>query len=237
SGAGVATARQMATASLGTDTGGSVRIPAAFCGLVGLKPTQSRVPLDGTLPLSPTLDSIGPIAASVDCCARLDTVLSARRPQPLLPRPARSLCLALPTNHVLDGLDDHVAAVFERTVQQLSSAGALLRETTFPELDRLPELGRGGGITAAESYHLHLQWLDEHEQEYDPRVRQRIQAGADMSAADYLELHRRRKQLMAAMDRAMAGWDALVMPTVAVVPPTFSELQQDAEYTRLNKLV
>src|SRR6478672_4925297 len=140
SGAAVSVTDQMAVAAIGTDTGGSVRIPAALCGLTGFKPTARRVPLTGALPLSTRLDSIGPIAASVACCAQLDAILAGdARP---LPRPARlaGMRLAVPTNIVQDGMDSHVAASFRAALSRLSAAGALLEEIVVPEFDELASI-------------------------------------------------------------------------------------------------
>lgn len=237
SGAGVAVVRGMAAAALGTDTGGSVRIPAAFSGLTGFKPTLSRVPCDGAFPLSTTLDSIGPIAPSVACCALLDAVLSDQKPAAPTPTPVAGLRLTVPSNLVLDGMDNTVSTAFDRTLQMLSTAGAQVREMPLDTLDHLPELGQGGGFTAAESYHIHREWLARRESGYDPRVSVRIKRGASMSAADYIGLHQRRAELMATIDRQMADWDALIMPTVPIVPPRFTELESDDEYARLNLLV
>ncbi|SHF53696.1 aspartyl-tRNA(Asn)/glutamyl-tRNA(Gln) amidotransferase subunit A [Modicisalibacter ilicicola DSM 19980] len=237
SGAAVAVAEGMAAAALGTDTGGSVRIPAAFCGLVGFKPSQYRVPLEGALPLSCSLDSIGPIAPSVDCCARLDAVLSGEpMPAPGLDS-VKGLRLAVPGHYLLEDIDSTVAVAFERALASLSAAGAVIREIPLPQLLELPELLEGGGFTAAESYHVHRDWLAEHCDRYDPRVGSRIQRGADLSAADYLELQRRRRFQVARMDRLLQDVDALVSPTVPVVPPLFVALEQDEDYSRTNLLV
>lgn len=237
SGAAVAVARGMAAAALGTDTGGSVRIPAAFCGLVGFKPTQARVPRAGMFPLSPTLDCIGPIAPSVACCASLDAVLSGEPPPSPEPARVRGLRLASPTRYVREDMDDVVSGAFDRALKSLSGAGALVEEPAFEVLERLPELERDGDFTAAESYHVHREWLATHRDQYDPRVCMRIERGEAMGAATYLDLHQRRAALMATMDRLMMDWDALAIPTVPVVPPLFAELDDDENYARINQLV
>lgn len=237
SGSAVAVARGMAAAGLATDTGGSVRIPAAFCGLAGFKPTQSRIPGAGMFPLSTTLDSIGAIAPSVDCCARMDAVLSGHPPTPLQPAQVRGLRLMVPDRYVLEDMDTMVADAFDRALQTLSGAGATVRTSAFEVLTTLPELGQGGGFTAAESYRIHRQWLATHREAYDPRVAVRIERGKAMTAAEYLDLLDRRTELMAIADRTMADWDALVMPTVPVVPPLLSALENDEAYTRINQLV
>ncbi|MDL0432266.1 amidase [Marinobacter sp. TBZ242] len=237
SGAAVAVARGMARGAIGTDTGGSVRIPAAFCGLVGFKPSQSRVPREGTYPLSDSLDSIGPIAPTVDCCARLDAVLSGRRYQPLRPFPLKGLRFVVPTDYMLDGLDETIAQAFTRSLTILRNAGASIIEAPAPVLAAIPELMEGGGFTAAESYFVHRQSLADHGDQYDPRVRSRIERGAAITAADYLELCRRRQQRKQEADEWLQDYDGLLAPTVPVVPPRFEELAADEDYARLNLLV
>ena len=237
SGAAVAVARGMASGAVGTDTGGSVRIPAAFCGLVGFKPSQARVPREGTFPLSDSLDSIGPIAPTVDCCARLDAVLTGRQYQPLRPLALKGLRFVVPTQYMLDDLDNTVAQAFACSLNNLRDAGARIVEAPAPVLTAIPELMEGGGFTAAESYFVHRQSLAEHGDFYDPRVRSRIERGAGISAADYLELCRRRQQRKQEADEWLQGYDGLLAPTVPVAPPRFEELAADEDYARLNLLI
>ncbi|MEP1217380.1 MAG: amidase [Marinobacter sp.] len=237
SGAAVAVARGMASGAIGTDTGGSVRIPAAFCGLVGFKPSQSRVPRDGTFPLSDSLDSIGPIAPTVDCCARLDAVLAGRQYQPLRPVSLKGLRFVVPTDYMLDDLDNTVAQAFACSLNSLRDAGAHIIEAPAPALTAIPELMEGGGFTAAESYFVHRQSLADHGDQYDPRVRSRIERGAAITAADYLELCRRRQQRKQEADEWLQDYDGLLAPTVPVVPPRFEELTADEDYARLNLLI
>src|SRR5712672_680614 len=135
SGAAVSVADQMAFGALGTDTGGSCRIPAAFNGIVGFKPTQRRVPLDGGVPLSFSLDSFGPLARSVACCAVLDAVLADEKVQPLQPRAVKGMRLAVPTTVALDDLDEAIAKTFERALEALSRAGALIERIEVPEFN------------------------------------------------------------------------------------------------------
>ncbi|MBL3555189.1 MULTISPECIES: amidase [Marinobacter] len=237
SGAAVAVARGMACGAIGTDTGGSVRIPAAFCGLVGFKPSQSRIPREGTFPLSDSLDSIGPIAPTVDCCARLDAVLSGRQYQPLRPISLKGVRFVVPTQYMLDDLDNTVAQAFACSLNSLRDAGATIIEAPAPVLTAIPELMEGGGFTAAESYFVHRQSLADHGDQYDPRVRTRIERGAAITAADYLELCRRRQQRKQEADEWLQDYDGLLAPTVPVVPPRFEELTADEDYARLNLLI
>src|SRR6202040_541835 len=135
-----------------TDTGGSYRIPAAFNGIVGFKPTQRRVPLEGGIPLSFSLDSFGPLARSVGCCAVLDAVLADQPEQPLQPRPVKGMRLAVPTTVALDDLDDEVANTFERALETLSRQGALIERIEVPEFLDVGVMNAKGGFAAAESY-------------------------------------------------------------------------------------
>ncbi|MDX1551772.1 MAG: amidase [Marinobacter sp.] len=237
SGAAVAVARGMAAGAIGTDTGGSVRIPAAFCGLVGFKPSQSRVPRDGTFPLSDSLDSIGPIAPTVDCCARLDAVLSGRQYLPLRPLSLKGVRFVVPTDYMLDDVDNTVAQAFACSLNRLRDAGATIIEAPAPVLTAIPELMEGGGFTAAESYFVHRQSLADYGDQYDPRVRTRIERGAAITAADYLDLCRRRQQRKREADEWLQDYDGLLAPTVPVVPPRFEELAADEDYARLNLLI
>jgi len=155
SGAAVSIADGMAFGALGTDTGGSCRIPAAFNGIVGFKPTQRRVPLEGGIPLSSSLDSFGPLARSVGCCAVLDAVLADEPVQPLQPRPVKGMRLAVPTTVALDDLDDEVASTFERALETLSREGALIERIEVPEFHDVGVMNAKGGFAAAESYAWH----------------------------------------------------------------------------------
>ena len=237
SGAAVSVADGMALAALGTDTGGSCRVPAALCGVVGYKPTARRVPLEGVLPLAGSLDSVGPLAPSVACCATVDAILAGEQPQPLAPAPLSGLRLLLPTNIVLDGLDTPTATAFERALARLERAGARLQRARLPALDRIGPANAGGGFAAAEAYAWHRDLLARGAARYDPRVRARIQRGAGLSAADYIALQADRRAIVAAADAQTAEYDAVVMPTVPLQPPAIAALDDEHEYNRLNMLL
>lgn len=236
SGAAISVSDGMAYAGLGTDTGGSCRIPAAFTGLVGFKPTAHRVPLDGCLPLSPSLDSIGSMTRSVECCRIMDAILSEETLAPPELPSMRGLRFALPTNIVLDNMDDEVGAAFENAIGRLYDQGVLIERVTVPEFDRIAGMSAKGGFPAAESYAWHRRLLAKASQDYDPRVATRIIRGAEQSAVDYLDLLAQRKMLIEDATRRLAPYDALVMPTVAILPPTLKEIADDASYSRFNLL-
>ena len=237
SGAAVSVTDAMAAAAIGTDTGGSCRIPAAMCGIVGYKPTAASVPRDGAVPLSESLDSVGPLARSVECCAILHRAMSGRGANAgIEPRPLSSLTLGVPQHYVLGDLDAEVQAAFECAVRSLRAEGATVRDIPFPALDRLPEINAGGGLAAAEAYAWHRRLLAEDEALYDPRVRVRILKGAEQSAADYVDVLRARDALSAEAQTVMRELDALIFPTVPIVAPGLAELEDDGEYAKANIL-
>jgi aspartyl-tRNA(Asn)/glutamyl-tRNA(Gln) amidotransferase subunit A len=234
SGAAVSIADGMAFGALGTDTGGSCRIPAAFNGIVGFKPTQRRVPLDGGVPLSFSLDSFGPLARTVACCAALDAVLADEPAQPLQPRAVKGMRLAVPTTVALDDLDDAVAKTFERALEALSRAGALIERIEVPEFHDVGVMNAKGGFAAAESYAWHRYLLTSKGDVYDPRVSLRILRGEGISAADYIDILNARRSFIARTEARIAPYDALVLPTTANTPPVIADLADDKAFTIQN---
>jgi aspartyl-tRNA(Asn)/glutamyl-tRNA(Gln) amidotransferase subunit A len=236
SGAAVSVADGMAHGALGTDTGGSCRIPAAYNGIVGFKPTQRRVPLDGGVPLSFTLDSFGPLARTVACCAALDAVLANEAIVPLQPRPIKGMRLAVPTTVALDELEDDVARTFERALETLSRQGALIERIEVPEFLDVGVMNTKGGFAAAESYAWHRYLIVAKGDVYDPRVSSRILRGESISAADYIDLLNARKSLIARATVRFAPYDAVIMPTTANTPPRIADLADDQAFTKANLL-
>lgn len=233
-GAAVSIVDGMAHGALGTDTGGSCRIPAAYNGIVGYKPTQRRVPLEGTVPLSFTLDSIGPLARTVQCCAVLDAVLANEAFVPLQPRPIKGMRLAVPTTVALDDLDEALAKTFERALETLSRQGALIERIEVPEFLDVAPMNARGGFAAAESYAWHRQLIASKGDVYDPRVSMRILRGEALSAADYVDFSQARKSLVTRATVRLAPYDALVMPTTANTPPRIADLADDKDFTKAN---
>jgi aspartyl-tRNA(Asn)/glutamyl-tRNA(Gln) amidotransferase subunit A len=230
SGAAVSIADRMAYGALGTDTGGSCRIPAAYNGIVGFKPTQRRVPLDGGVPLSFSLDSFGPLANSVSCCAILDAVLADESVTPLRPRPIKGMHLAVPTTVALDELDDAVAKTFERALATLVRHGAEIEHVEVPEFLDVGMMNSKGGFAASESYAWHRYLITSKGDMYDPRVAARIMRGEGMSAADYIDLVTARRSLIARVAARLAPYDALVMPTTSNTPPRIADLADDKAF-------
>lgn len=237
SGAGVSAADGMAFMGLGTDTGGSCRIPAAFNGIVGYKPTARRVPITGVLPLSPSLDSVGPLARSVQCCATVDSVLAGETPRTLPAMALRGLRLAVPGNVVMEGMDATTTEAFGRALNRLDNLGVRITHLSFPEFAAIDAANRTGGFAAAEAHAWHRELLADQAEVYDKRVRVRIERGEAMSAGDYIRLLEDRARIVAAFDEAAAPYDAIALPTVPIAPPTIASLAEDADFTRVNALV
>lgn len=246
SGGAVAVANGMAAASLGTDTGGSCRIPAAFCGIVGFKPTAHRVPRAGVVPLSHSLDSVGPLANSVACCATLDAILRGVTPRGISAAAIGDIRLLVPSTLVFEGIDEHVARAFERAIDTLGRAGAKIERRALPELLDIRDTYARGGIPAAEAYAWHRPLLERCRDRYDPRVANRILKGADLSDQDVRELYEARAALTGAVERSTGDVDAIALPTTPIIPPPLAAFEyppsgipqhHDAEYARLNALV
>ncbi|MDJ0389055.1 amidase [Roseomonas sp. E05] len=239
SGAAVAVADGMGLGALGSDTGGSCRVPAALCGIVGYKPTAKRVPLEGVLPLSGSLDSIGPLANTVGCCAVLHALMAGA--EEAAPPPVLSLAglrFGLPEEtYLFEGLEPTVAEAFARAVTRLKAAGAHVERLALPELAEIPATNAAGGFTAAESYAWHRGLIARARDRYDPRILSRILRGASMSAADYLDLHKARSRIIAAVAARTASYDAVLCPTTALTPPALSAVDEEAEYNRINLLL
>lgn len=237
SGAAISVTDGMCVAAIGTDTGGSVRIPSALNGLAGFKPTARRVPRDGAFPLSTTLDSVGPLANSVACCAIVDAAMAGEEPVAPAPIPLRGLRLAVPRRYVLDDLEKAVADCFDAALSRLSAAGAQIADIPFAELEELPSINAGGGFSAPECYAVLRGLIAGAADKFDPRVLARIQRGAAMSAAEYVELMAARASLMARAAAVTAPFDAVVMPTTSRVAPPISSLAADDEYVRTNAAI
>lgn len=237
SGGAVTVALAMAAGALGTDTGGSIRIPSAFCGLTGFKPTAASVSLAGTVPLSRSLDSAGPIAHSVDCCAILYAALSGQNISDGAPA-LKGLRFGFTTDYVGASVEPQVQQAFERALEKLRAAGAQVEQFDFPELLQLPTINGGGGLVAAEAWHWHRVLLEEKGAQYDQRVAARIRRGQQQGASDYIDLLDARARLISVAQRRLAPYDAWLMPSVAIVAPQVEPLDaDDATFFATNGLV
>jgi aspartyl-tRNA(Asn)/glutamyl-tRNA(Gln) amidotransferase subunit A len=236
SGGAVSVADGMALGALGSDTGGSCRIPAALCGLVGLKPSQARISRRGMVPLSPSLDAVGVIARTVACCAELEALLRGAEPAVLAepPRPPR---LAVARGYLFEGVDETVGAACEEALARLRAAGAELDDIDFPEFQEIPQVSAAGGFPAAESYSWHRELIAERADDYDPRVLSRIRRGESQPASDLLALQKWRTGFRARLAVRLAGYDGFLGPTVPVVAPPLDAFEDDGEYAQLNLLM
>ncbi|HAU5564474.1 TPA: amidase [Serratia fonticola] len=236
SGAAVAVADGMCLGAIGTDTGGSVRIPAALCGLTGFKPTANRINQVGTLPLSASLDSIGVIAHDVRSCWLLDSVI-AEQPLELQQLELCNARFAIPQTRVLDGLDQDVALAWKHAIAVLEQAGATLIALPLEELDELNSMNARGGITAYEAWQWHQQSALAQPEAYDPQVLVRVQRGSLLTEQDASELHQQRKAWQHRINSALADFDALLMPTVPRIAPTIASLDDAQQYMEVNALM
>jgi aspartyl-tRNA(Asn)/glutamyl-tRNA(Gln) amidotransferase subunit A len=237
SGAAVSVTDGMAVVGLGTDTGGSCRIPAALCGIVGYKPTAKRVPTGGVLPLSFSLDSVGPLAPTVACCATIDAIMAGEEPEEITAFPLRGLRLAAPEAVVLDDLDDQVSQRYAAALSALSAAGAVITDIGLGELKEIATLNARGGFAASEAYAWHRRLIEAKGPLYDPRVLMRIVRGRDIDAAEYIDLVRGRADLIRRVAAITRDFDALVMPTVPLVAPPLAALEVEDRYRKVNLLV
>jgi len=236
SGAAVSVTDGMAAVALASDTGGSIRVPAAFCGLTGFKPTGRRVPLQGAASLARLMDSAGAIGRSVTCCAQMDAVLRDDVAGPALGAgpPLKSLRLGILRNYVDENVEDEVRRTYETALERLRRAGANIEDTRLPALDEIPRIISKGGLQAAERYAEHRKTIESSAQEYDPRILARIVRGRDMSSADYLDVVRERGEIAQQFETFMRTYDAVIMPTVPLIPPLISDLDRsDDEFQRL----
>jgi aspartyl-tRNA(Asn)/glutamyl-tRNA(Gln) amidotransferase subunit A len=237
SGAAVSVTDGMAVAAIGSDTGGSIRIPAALCGIAGFKPTARRVPIEGAFPLSFSLDSLGPLAPSLACCAIVDWIIAGAEPALPPALPVKDLRLAVPTRFVMDDLDRSVAQAFERTLARLEKAGARITRIAFAELDELPAINAKGGFGAAEAYAHHRRLIETRGKEFDPMVLSRIRRGAEMSAAEYIDVMKARADLMRRAALVTEPFDAVAMPTCPIVAPSLADIATPDGFLKNNMLV
>ena len=237
SGAAVSVATGAALVGLGSDTGGSIRIPAALCGIVGFKSTARLVPTKGALPLSTSLDTVCALTRSVRDAVTVHEVIAARNVN--LPGKSLANCrFAVARTLMQDGLDRTVASAFDRTLKLLRSSGAQIEEIDLTEISELANINATGGLSAFESYAWHRTLITAHQADYDPRVALRILRGATMTAADYIDLVAARADWINRMEMHLQGFDAVLSPTVPMVaPPIATVLNDDAEFFRVNGLL
>jgi aspartyl-tRNA(Asn)/glutamyl-tRNA(Gln) amidotransferase subunit A len=242
SGAGVAVTDGMCDIAIGTDTGGSVRIPASLCGLVGFKPSRQRIPTAGAFPLSHTLDSIGPIANSVEDCAKADwvmadAIMAGGRFEPLAPMALDGLSFGVADGLPFDRLDDTVTQAFAAGVARLDKAGIRISHEALPLFDDMNAVNAKGGISPPEACAIHRDRINRRAADIDPNVLARIERGCAVTPDDYAWMMQERGRLVAAMDARLAALDALIMPTTSIVAPTIAEVEDRKIFAARNAAV
>jgi len=237
SGAAVAAADGMCEISIGTDTGGSCRIPGALCGIVGYKPSRQRIPTDGAFPLSYSIDSIGPIARSVEACAKADAVMASEAYVALEPMPLAGLRIGIAQGAPLENLDETVGKRFPDAIERLKRAGARLSDETLSLLADMTQVNSKGGVQPAEAFAVHRELLSRSADKIDPNVRARLERARNISAADYIDMVRDRARLVGLMDARLADLDVLAWPTTPIVASTMQEVAAADDFARKNAML
>ncbi|WP_243370156.1 amidase [Microvirga solisilvae] len=239
SGAGVSVAEGTSEISIGSDTGGSVRIPAALNGVVGFKPTARRVPLEGAFPLSPSLDSIGPLARSVQDCAAADAIMAGEEPYSLEPCPLSGLRIGIPRGRLFTRTEAMVEEAFERALSLLSQAGATIVDHSIDDLLlTMRETTAAASIASIEAAEVHADWLESRAGEIDPRVHYWLARSSAVPAHVYLRMMRHRRALANAMDQRLAALDVVALPATAITAPLMAPLEADEDlYNETDALI
>ncbi len=237
SGAAVAAADGMCEIAIGTDTGGSCRIPGALCGIVGYKPSRQRIPTDGAFPLSYSIDSIGPIARSVEACAKADAIMAGDAFGALEMTPLAGLRIGIAQGSPIENLDETVAKRFPDAIGRLRQAGVRISEERLPLLDEMAQVNSKGGVQPAEAFTVHRDLLSRRADAIDPNVRARLERACNISAADYIDMVRERARLIRAMHARLADIDVLAMPTTPIVAPTMQEVAAADDFARKNAML
>jgi aspartyl-tRNA(Asn)/glutamyl-tRNA(Gln) amidotransferase subunit A len=237
SGGAVAVADGMCVIAIGTDTGGSTRIPAALCGIVGWKPSKQRIPTDGAFPLSFTLDSIGPMAKNVTDCALADAIMAGETANVPAPEPLAGLRFGIWQGMPFEGIDRTVSAAWSSAIARLSRAGVRLSDETITLVDDMVRVNAKGGFAPCESFAIHRERLARNAAGIDPNIRTRIERGGPLAAADYIDMAQARARLVRAMDARISGFHALILPTAPIVAPRLAEVATPEEFGRRNALL
>ncbi|WP_112663180.1 amidase [Microvirga flavescens] len=238
SGAGVSVASGMAEIAIGSDTGGSIRIPSALNGLVGFKPTQHRVSRDGAFPLSFLLDTLGPLAPSVAAAAATDAVLAGEETDTLAQRTVPGLRIGIPRGFLFSDTQDDVANAFERAISHLAAVGARVSDEALDDLLLAPSrVQTPVSFAAIEAHCVHKDALTSRAGDFDPFVHKRIMRGRELDAPSYVGMVQERARLMPVMDQRLADFDVLALPTVPFVAPKIADVQSEEDFVRTNVLI
>jgi len=238
-GAGISVAEGTSEISIGSDTGGSVRIPAALNGVVGFKPTAKRVPLQGAFPLSPSLDSIGPLARSVANCAIADAIMAGEAisiPEPIF---LNGLRIGVPRGYLLADMEKAIAGAFEQCLQACATAGAIIVDCSIDDLiDALADATSVGSIAGIEASRVHAEWLHDETLDVDQRVQRPLLRRLGVSESDYIKLMQKRQALVRQMDQRISAFDLFALPTTPIVAPTIASVNSnEAFYKQVETLL
>lgn len=238
SGAAVSAGEDSCDIAIGSDTGGSVRIPAALNGVVGFKPTYGRVSLEGAFPLSPTLDSVGPLAKTVQDCADADAIMAGEAPLPLPAVDFNGLKVGVAQGIVLRDMEDDVAHAYQAVLTKLENAGAILSECSFDTLITTLKTGpNNGSLTSIEASRIHLDWLNDTSMPVDIRVSEALRRRLSITETEYQTLLAFRGELVRQADAMMAAFDVVVMPTTPIKAVPISQVDKNVpEYDRVETL-
>ncbi len=236
-GAPITVADGMSKIAIGTDTGGSVRVPAGLCGLIGFKPSRQRVPTVGAFPLSKTLDSIGPIARSVADCAKADAIMAGEAFAPLEPIGLAGLKFGIAEGLPLERLDEITAEAFAAALARLDADGVRVTHEKVSLFDDMMAVNAKGGVVPPEACALHRDRLKRRADDIDPNVRVRIERGCAVTKTEHAEIFREWGRLVREMDVRLAALDVIVMPTTSIVAPTLAEVADPAVFSARNAAV
>ncbi len=236
-GGAVAVADGMCEIAIGSDTGGSTRIPGALCGVTGFKPSRQRISIAGAFPLSQSIDSIGPIARTVMDCAKADAVMAGDDFTPPEPAPLANLRVGIAQGLPLENLDETVAKRFPHAIDVLERAGCRLSNEKLALLDGMAKVNSRGGVQPAEAFTLHRDRLDRRAADIDANVRTRLERARSIGAADYIAMVNERAALIVEMDARLADIDVLAMPTTPMVAPTIEEMTPPDVFARKNAML
>jgi aspartyl-tRNA(Asn)/glutamyl-tRNA(Gln) amidotransferase subunit A len=235
SGAAASVAFGLVPAAIGSDTGGSVRLPAAWNNLTGLKTSHGWLPLDGVVPLIPSFDTVGPLTRSAEDAGRLAALMAGEAEPDLTPRPLEGAKLLICRTLVLDDLRPEPAAAFERAVLDLSRAGARIDESGMPEVAEAA--GLTGALFAPEAWAIWRTAIEAAPDKMFAPVRDRFRGGATVLAADHIAAWQRLKELRRTFWQGLAEYDAVLMPTSAILPPDAARLLADPAFFTAENLL
>lgn len=232
-GAGISVAEGTSEISIGSDTGGSIRIPAALNGVVGFKPTAKRVPLQGAFPLSPSLDSIGPLARTVSDCALADAVMAGEQWHPLAPLSLSGLRIGVPRGQLLEDMELPLSQAFDRSIKVLEQAGAVIADCLIDDLIEAMAVATSiGSIASIEASRVHAGWLHDDTLNVDSRVRRPLLRRLATTEADYIDLMQKRLMLMHEMDRRIGTFDVLALPVAPIAAPSIDAVTGSETFYR-----